>query len=95
MPERRRVKQTRPLEERLAEQAAHLKEQADQLPAGREREALLRKVRLAETGARLRIGSPRRGCRPRSSRRRVPVKPSRQLVSTWIGSKSRSRSADC
>lgn len=53
MSERRRVKQIRTLEERLAEQAAQLKEQADQLPAGPEREALLRKARLAETGAHL------------------------------------------
>nr|WP_084803279.1 hypothetical protein [Bradyrhizobium sp. NAS80.1] len=50
---RRRVKQTRSLEERLAEQAAKLKERAAQLPAGTEREGLLRKARLAETGAHL------------------------------------------
>lgn len=53
MSERRRIKQTRTLEERLAEQAARLQEQADQLPAGPEREALLRKVRLTEIGAHL------------------------------------------
>jgi hypothetical protein len=35
----------------MAEQAAQLKAQADLLPAGPEREALLRKVRLAKTGA--------------------------------------------
>lgn len=39
--ERRRVKQVRSLEERLAEQAAKLKEQAAILPAGVEREARL------------------------------------------------------
>nr|WP_247971265.1 hypothetical protein [Bradyrhizobium sp. 195] len=50
---RRRVKQTRTLEERLAEQAAKLKALADQLPAGSEREGLLRRARLAETGAHL------------------------------------------
>ena len=50
---RRRIKQTRSLEERLAEQAAQLKEQASQLPAGAEREALLKKARVAETGAHL------------------------------------------
>ncbi|UPJ65244.1 hypothetical protein [Bradyrhizobium sp. 191] len=53
MAKRRRVKQTRSLEERLADNAAKLKEQASQLPAGAEREALLRKARLAETGAHL------------------------------------------
>jgi hypothetical protein len=50
---RRRAKQTRSLEERLAEQAAKLKERAAQLPAGIEREGLLKKARLAETGAHL------------------------------------------
>jgi hypothetical protein len=51
MTQRRKVKQTRSLEERLAAQAAKLKDQASQLPAGAAREALLRKARLAETGA--------------------------------------------
>ncbi|MBR0822340.1 hypothetical protein [Bradyrhizobium liaoningense] len=50
---RLRVKQTRSLEERLAETAARLKERADQLPAGAERDALLKRARLAETGAEL------------------------------------------
>lgn len=64
MAERRRVKQVRSLEERLAEQAAKLKEQAANLPAGDEREKLLRRARLAETGAHLSdwITSP--GLRP-------------------------------
>jgi len=53
MPERRRVKQTRSLEERMAEQAARLKEQANHLPAGAECEALLKRARIAETGAHL------------------------------------------
>lgn len=53
MPERRRVKQTRPLEERMAERADKLKEQANQLPAGAKREGLLRRARIAETGAHL------------------------------------------
>ncbi|MEY9132135.1 hypothetical protein ACVIWV_001989 [Bradyrhizobium diazoefficiens] len=56
MAGRRRAKQVRSLEERLAEQAAKLKEQAANLPAGAEREKLLRKARLAETGAHLPIG---------------------------------------
>lgn len=50
---RRRVKQTRSLEQRMAELAAQLKEQANELPAGPEREALLKRARIAETGARL------------------------------------------
>ncbi|MCK1542370.1 hypothetical protein IVA98_22675 [Bradyrhizobium sp. 160] len=50
---RRRIKQTRSLEERMAEQAAKLKERASQLPAGREREGLLKRARIAETGAHL------------------------------------------
>lgn len=53
MSERRRVKQTRSLEERMAEQAERLKDQASQLPAGAERERLLRRARTAETGAHL------------------------------------------
>ncbi|KGT72941.1 hypothetical protein MA20_47305 [Bradyrhizobium japonicum] len=50
---RRRVKQTRSLEERMAEQATRLKQMASQLPAGAEREALLKRARIAETGAHL------------------------------------------
>ncbi|MCK1721257.1 hypothetical protein [Bradyrhizobium sp. 141] len=50
---RRRVKHNQSLEERLGEQATQLKEEAAQLPAGAERERLLRKARLAETGAHL------------------------------------------
>ncbi|MCD9113338.1 hypothetical protein ABIF68_004074 [Bradyrhizobium japonicum] len=49
---RRRVKQTRSFDERMAEQAAKLKELASQ-PAGAEREALLKRARIAETGAHL------------------------------------------
>ncbi|MBR0915439.1 hypothetical protein JQ589_36670 [Bradyrhizobium japonicum] len=57
---RNRVKQTRSLEERMAEQAAKLKAMAEQLPAGAEREAILKRARLAETGARINdwLGSP-------------------------------------
>ncbi|WP_426615393.1 hypothetical protein [Bradyrhizobium sp. McL0616] len=60
MSERRRVKQTRPLEERMAELAAKMKEEAAQLPAGKERDALLRRARIAETGSHIRdwVNSP-------------------------------------
>ncbi|MCP3392050.1 hypothetical protein NLM27_24985 [Bradyrhizobium sp. CCGB12] len=50
---RRRIKQTRSLEERMAEQADKLKDKASQLPAGAERESLLKRARVAETGAHL------------------------------------------
>jgi hypothetical protein len=60
MGKRRRMKQTRSLEERMAEQAAKLKELASQLPAGPEREALLKRAQIAETGVYLsdRLTSP-------------------------------------
>jgi len=61
---RRRVKQTRSLEDRMAEQATKLKEQADQLPAGEEREALLKRARIAETGAHLSDWLKSPGLRP-------------------------------
>jgi hypothetical protein len=51
MRERRRVKQTRPLEERLAEEAKRLRQDAELLPRGPLREAALRRARLAETGS--------------------------------------------
>lgn len=62
--QRRRVNQSRSLEERLGEHATQLKEQAAQLPAGAERERLLRKARLAETGAHLSDWLTSRGLQP-------------------------------
>ncbi|WP_354220614.1 hypothetical protein [Bradyrhizobium sp. F1.4.3] len=53
MQHRRRVKQTLSLEERLAQEAQRLREQAKRLPPGSEREILLRKARQAETGSHL------------------------------------------
>nr|WP_246741277.1 hypothetical protein [Bradyrhizobium sp. 1(2017)] len=53
MTSRRRVKQTVSLQERMAYLATKFKEQASQLPAGAEREALLQRARVAETGAHL------------------------------------------
>lgn len=60
MTERRRVKQTRSLEERLAAEARRLREEAELLPHGPVREAALRRARQAETGARINdwINSP-------------------------------------
>lgn len=51
MTQRRRFKQTTTLEERLAQEAERLREQAKKFPHGREREILLRKARQAETGS--------------------------------------------
>jgi len=50
---RNRTKQTRPLEERMAEQAAKLRQEAATMSAGPEREALLKRIRLAEVGSRI------------------------------------------
>ena len=51
MTQRRRFKQTVTLEERLAQEAQRLREEAKRLPHGLEREILLRKARQAETGS--------------------------------------------
>ena len=49
--QRRRFTQTTSLEERLAEQAQRLRQEAKSLPPGIERERAIRKARQAETGA--------------------------------------------
>lgn len=46
---RRRIKQTRTLAERLADEAARLRDEARALTPGREREMLLRRARQDET----------------------------------------------
>jgi hypothetical protein len=51
MQKRRRVTQTLDLEERLAEEAKRLREQAELLPPGPVRESALRRARQAETGS--------------------------------------------
>lgn len=51
MQKRRRFKQEFPLEERLAEKARSLRDEADVLPPGVDRERLLQKARQAETAA--------------------------------------------
>ena len=53
MLRRRRFTQTKTLEERLADEAKRLREQAKLLPQGALREATLRKARQAETGSRV------------------------------------------
>jgi hypothetical protein len=49
--QRRHFKQAKSLEERLADEAKRLREEARLLPPGAVREAVLRKARQAETGA--------------------------------------------
>ena len=49
MPLRHRIKQSEPLEERLANESARLRGEAKQLPPGADREILLRRVRQVET----------------------------------------------
>ncbi|MDI3564201.1 hypothetical protein [Bradyrhizobium sp. Arg816] len=51
MQHRRRIKHTKSLEERLAEEAKELRATAATLPPGYEREALLRRARQDETAA--------------------------------------------
>lgn len=48
---RRHFKQEHSLEERLTEEAKSLREEASVLPAGMEKEQLLKRTRQAETGA--------------------------------------------
>lgn len=51
--QRRRFKQTISLEERLAEEARRLREEAELLPHGPVRDEALRKARQAETSSHL------------------------------------------
>lgn len=60
MKHRNRMKQTHPLEDRLAARAANLREEAKSLPPGSEKESLLKRARQAEAGAQMSewLGSP-------------------------------------
>ena len=51
--QRRRFKQTRTFEERLAEEAARFRKAAEELPPGTARELLLRRARQSETASHL------------------------------------------
>lgn len=51
MPERDRLTQTNPPEERLAEEARRLRKQAQGTPPGIDRERLVRRARQAEAGS--------------------------------------------
>jgi hypothetical protein len=51
MPQRRRFKQTAPLDERLTEQALRLRQEAQGTPPGVARDQLIRRARQAETAS--------------------------------------------
>ncbi len=51
--QRRRIKHTASFEERLAQEALRLREQAKSLPPGMERDQLIRRARQAETACRM------------------------------------------
>jgi hypothetical protein len=51
--QRRRIKHTASFEERLAQEALRLREQAKSLPPGIERDQLIRRARQAETASRM------------------------------------------
>jgi len=48
------IPQTQPLEERLANHAARLREEANTLPPGKVRDAVLRRAEQAQSGADMR-----------------------------------------
>jgi hypothetical protein len=62
--QRRRFLQTQPLEERLAEEAKRLREQAKLLKPGAVRDDLIRKARQAETGSHMSEWFSSPGLRP-------------------------------
>jgi len=64
MTTRRRFKQTVSLEDRLAEEARRLREEAELLPHGPVRDAALRKARQAETGSHMAEWLKSPGLRP-------------------------------
>jgi hypothetical protein len=55
MQKRNRSPQTQPLEERLADHAARLREEAKALPAGKVRDAVLMRAEQAQSGAEMRM----------------------------------------
>ena len=65
---RRRFKQSKSLEERLADEAKRLREQAELLPLGALRTEVLRKALQAETGLHMSEWLRRPGCNPQDRR---------------------------
>ncbi|WP_259221578.1 hypothetical protein [Bradyrhizobium japonicum] len=66
--QRRRLKQTTSLEDRLAAEAKRLREAAESLPPGIERDHAIRKARQAETGSHINDWLRSPGLRPPSER---------------------------
>ena len=64
MQQRKRIKQTMSLEERLAEEARRLREEAESLPHGPVRDTALRRARQAETGSHMSEWLTSPGLRP-------------------------------
>jgi len=64
MTRRNRRKQTISFEQRLSQAARAAREAATQLPAGQERDALIRKARQAETAASINEWLTSSGLRP-------------------------------
>jgi hypothetical protein len=64
MKKRRRFKQTTTLKDRLASFAKAVRDKANELRPGPEREALLKKARLADTAAHLDDWANSRGLKP-------------------------------
>jgi hypothetical protein len=64
MQQRSRFKRTQSLEERLAQEAKRLREEAKLLPPGALREELIRKARHAETASHLNEWLTSPGLRP-------------------------------
>jgi hypothetical protein len=64
MQMRHRFRQSKTLEQRLAEEAQRLREQAKLLPPGALREEVLRKARQVETGAYMSVWLASPGLRP-------------------------------
>jgi hypothetical protein len=70
---RRRFKQVETLHDRLATWANRLREQADKLPDGPERDALLTKLRQADTASRIDGWANSPGLQPPTKSRGSPA----------------------
>ena len=64
MIKRRRFKQSNSLKDRLASWAAEVRQKAEELPAGPERDVLLKKASQADTAAHLEDWANSSGLRP-------------------------------
>jgi hypothetical protein len=64
MLQRRRVKQTEPLKERLASFANDVRKEAERLPPGPERDNLLMRARRAETASHIEEWARSAGLQP-------------------------------